>query len=107
MRGRTLTVPVIGRRAGFVLVAAAIAAAAMHYSHEDRPGPHGTVPIAGPVNPLASELTRCASIGTAAEEDDACEAAWAENRRRFFTYRPDASAAPSAIQAPTAKPEAR
>ena len=24
----------------------------------------------------------------AAQDDAACEAAWAENRRRFFTYRP-------------------
>ena len=29
----------------------------------------------------------------AAKDDAACEAAWAENRRRFFTYPPGASAA--------------
>ena len=34
------------------------------------------------------ELARCQAIGMAAKDDAACEAAWAENRRRFFTYRP-------------------
>ena len=36
----------------------------------------------------------------AAKDDAACEAAWAENRRRFFTYRP----APSAAATPAAAP---
>jgi len=36
----------------------------------------------------------------AAKNDGPCEAAWAENRRHFFTYRP----APSAASAPRADP---
>jgi len=36
---------------------------------------------------LARELARCREIGMAAKDDAACEAAWAENRRWFFTYR--------------------
>ena len=42
----------------------------------------------------------------AAKDDAACEAAWAENRRRFFTYRPADSAAstPPTDPQPAAKP---
>jgi hypothetical protein len=43
----------------------------------------------------------------AAKDDAACEAAWAENRRRFFTYRPadGAASTPPADPQPAAKPE--
>ena len=53
-------------------------------------------------DPLAPELARCQAIGMAAKDDAACEAAWAENRRRFFTYRP----ADSAASAPPTRSEA-
>ena len=58
-------------------------------------------------DPLAPELARCQAIGMAAKDDAACEAAWAENRRRFFTYRPADSAAstPPTDPQPAAKPE--
>ena len=64
------------------------------------------MPAAGS-DPLALELARCQAIGMAAKDDAACEAAWAENRRRFFTYRPADSAAPARTgeQNSTAKPE--
>jgi 1,6-anhydro-N-acetylmuramate kinase len=39
-------------------------------------------------DPLAAELSHCQSIGMAAQDDEACTYAWAENRRRFFTYQP-------------------
>ncbi len=38
-----------------------------------------------PADPLRSELQRCAGLGEAALADAACRAAWAENRRRFFS----------------------
>jgi hypothetical protein len=43
----------------------------------------------------------------AAKDDAACEAAWAENRRRFFTYRPAGSATstPPTDPQPAAKRE--
>ena len=52
--------------------------------------------LAAPVatDPLARELGRCRDIGVAAENDPACKAAWAENRRRFFTYAPSSAPAP-------------
>ena len=58
-------------------------------------------------DPLAPELARCQAIGMAAKDDAACEAAWAENRRRFFTYRPadSTASAPTTDPKPAAKPE--
>jgi conjugative transfer region protein TrbK len=47
-------------------------------------------------DPLTRELARCREIGTAAASDPACKAAWAENRRRFFTYTPSPAPAPEA-----------
>jgi len=35
-------------------------------------------------DPHAAELVRCNAIGSAALDDAACRAAWAENRRRFL-----------------------
>jgi conjugative transfer region protein TrbK len=36
-------------------------------------------------DPLRTELQRCGGLGEAALSDPACRAAWAENRRRFFS----------------------
>jgi hypothetical protein len=43
----------------------------------------------------------------AAKDDAACEAAWAENRRRFFTYRhaDGAVSAQSSYRKPAARSE--
>jgi conjugative transfer region protein TrbK len=88
MRGHLLDIPAIGRAAGFALVAAAIIATTAHFDrHKAEPKPVGAQP-APSAAPLAGELARCQSIGIAARNDVACAAAWAENRRRFFTYRP-------------------
>jgi len=37
---------------------------------------------------LAAAMARCQALGMAAENDAACQAAWAENRRRFFNDSP-------------------
>jgi conjugative transfer region protein TrbK len=100
MRGRLLNVPAIGRAAGFALVAAAIIAAAVHFEHDGHHAPPPAAGVSSPVDPLARELSRCQVLATAAKDDAACEAAWAENRRRFFTYQP----APSASGTPAAAP---
>jgi len=92
MRGHLLDIPAIGRAAGFSLVAAAIIATAAHFDRREAPQLI-TTPSGSSANPLAAELARCQSIGIAARNDAACAAAWAENRRRFFTYRPADSAA--------------
>jgi conjugative transfer region protein TrbK len=93
MRGRPLQIRTIARAIGYVVVAAAIAATALHFRHDGAGAP---APLRAPStgsDPLALELAHCQSIGMAAKDDAACEAAWAENRRRFFTYRPADSTA--------------
>ena len=88
MHGRPLDIAAFGRAAGFVLVAAAIIAIAVRFDpHKTEPSPNATT-SAPTADPLAAELARCQSIGMAAEDDSACASVWAENRRRFFTYRP-------------------
>jgi conjugative transfer region protein TrbK len=101
MRGRPFQIQAIARAAGYIAVAVAIAAAALHF----RQNAAGTATsLRTPSinsDPLAPELARCQSIGMAAKDEAACEAAWAENRRRFFTYRP----ADSTASAPTTDPK--
>ena len=78
-----------------VAVTAAAALTALSLRHVPVISLDPTV-LAAPVatDPLARELAHCREIGTAADSDPACKAAWAENRRRFFTYAP--SSAPAA-----------
>jgi conjugative transfer region protein TrbK len=98
MRGHLLDIPAFGRAAGFALVATAIVATTAHFDrHKAEPEPTTARPKPS-VDPLATELARCQSIGIAAQNDVACAAAWAENRRRFFTDRPADSVARTAPQ---------
>ena len=88
----------VSRLAGLLAVAAAAALAAAHLQHQPVASIAPAVLVKeAPADALARELARCRSIGIAAKDDGACEAAWAENRRRFFTYTPS----------PTQNPEAK
>jgi conjugative transfer region protein TrbK len=100
--------PAFVRAAGFAFVATAIVATTAHFDrHKVEPEPT-TARLKPSVDPLAAELARCQSIGIAAQNDVACAAAWAENRRRFFTDRPADSGAPTAPQQPAVpRPEDR
>ncbi|HQT85084.1 MULTISPECIES: putative entry exclusion protein TrbK-alt [Acidiphilium] len=100
MRARPLNLSTIGRAAGFVLVAGAIVATAISFHRDDSRQNAPAISPAIQSDPLARELARCQTIGMVAQTDGSCEAAWAENRRRFFTYRP----APSAASTPPANP---
>ncbi|HEX4077428.1 MAG TPA: putative entry exclusion protein TrbK-alt [Rhizomicrobium sp.] len=87
---RVPSITTIARAAGFTAVATVIAVTALQLRHESaeqtmRAG-RGVV---SPADPLALELARCRTIGIAAKDDRDCEAAWAENRRRFFAGAPD------------------
>jgi conjugative transfer region protein TrbK len=107
MRGQTFKPPGITRAVGYAAVAVAIAATALHVRHMGA-GASASLPTPSTESdPLAAVLARCQAIGTAAQNDAGCEAAWAENRRRFFTDRPAESAesAPATGQKPAAKPE--
>ncbi len=88
MGGRLLHLPASARAVGFVLVAIAMIAAALHF-HEPAShiAPHQTGSSAA-ADPLAVELKRCQGVAEEAKDDPACERAWAENSRRFFTYAP-------------------
>jgi conjugative transfer region protein TrbK len=98
MRGHLLDIPAIGRAAGFSLVAVAILATPLHFDRQKAEPEPTTARLKPSVDPLAAELARCQSIGIAAQNDAACAAAWAENRRRFFNYRAADSAARTAPQ---------
>ena len=92
MRGRLLNLPAIARAIGFAFVAIAIVTATLHSREtptrrEQRsPGP------AVSSDPLPEERKRCQVLATQAKDDAAREAAWAESRRRFFTYQPPSNA---------------
>ena len=103
MRDRPFNIIAIRRAAGFALVAATIIAAVVHFAHQDRRPGAPAVIIPWSPDLLARELARCQAIGMAAADDVACSAAWAENRRRFFTYRPPAAASP-AVAVPQTTP---
>jgi conjugative transfer region protein TrbK len=100
MRGRLLNMSAIGRAAGFALVGVALVAAALHFGtstpplHSQQASP---IPAA---DPLTDELQRCQAFAAQAKDDAACEATWAESRRRFFTYQPASSAADSPASSP-------
>jgi conjugative transfer region protein TrbK len=100
MRSRLLNMTALGRALGFAFVAAAIVTAALHFRTYE---PHIQGLHASPAataDPLTEELQRCQVLATQAKDDAGCEAAWAESRRRFFTYR----SAPSAAATPAAAP---
>jgi conjugative transfer region protein TrbK len=90
-----------GRALGFVAVAAIVVVIAVHLRRSDEVAFAPLPPASTPSDPLARELARCQGIGMAAEDDADCKAAWAENRRRFFTLPPDASAVGPATEQKT------
>ena len=109
MRGRPLDLGAWARALGLVAVTAAMIMASIHF----RDGDSGVVAPAKPgsappqTNSLAHELARCQSIGMAAQNNSACSSAWAENRRRFFTYRPADAAGLTTAPPALPKPEER
>jgi conjugative transfer region protein TrbK len=105
MRSGSSRISAITRAAAYAAVASVIGATVLTVRHNDRDTPASARAPATGSDPLASELARCQTIGMAAKDDAACEAAWAENRHRFFTYRPADSA--TSAQSSDRKPAAR
>ncbi len=91
MRGCLLNIPAIGRALGFAVIAAAVVAAALHFRTSE-PGIQGLQLTPRPPPIRLPKSFSAVGRSPQAKDDAACEAAWAENRRRFFTYRPAASA---------------
>lgn len=108
MCGHLLNISAIRRAAGFVTVAAAIVATAVHSDRQKREPERTAVRPVASVDPLAAELARYEALGMAAQNDASCEAVWAENRRRFFTYESgDSEAAATLPQTSAPKIEDR
>ena len=90
-------IPTLACAVAVVAVTAAAALTAVSLRHVPVISLDPTVLAAPPeTDPLTRELARCRDIGTAGDSDPACKAAWAENRRRFFTYTPSSAPAPEA-----------
>jgi conjugative transfer region protein TrbK len=88
MRTRLPHLASSARAVGFALVAIAMIAAALHFrASSSRIDLQPQAPTAA-LDPLAPEMRRCQLVAEQAKDDPSCEAAWAENRRRFFTYAP-------------------
>ncbi len=69
----------------------ALAASAVEVSREGKKSVE-PAPVGAAQDPLAIELERCNTITPTSARDDACERAWAENRRRFLgASRPSGS----------------
>lgn len=64
-----------------VITIAALAAAALAASAPPRHAPQSA---AAAPPPVSSALARCRTLGEAGGADPACQAAWADQRRRFF-----------------------
>lgn len=88
MRARLLHLSAIARATGFAVVAITMIAAVLHFHGQSSRVGTQRAKAATAGDPLAAELKHCELIAKAAKDKPACEAAWAENRRRFFTYAP-------------------
>jgi len=78
----------IARSAGCLAIAAAIALTALHLQTINQSSAQDARVVPVDAASLTSRLAHCQAIGMAAQNDAACDAAWTENRRRFFTVRP-------------------
>jgi conjugative transfer region protein TrbK len=79
--------PILGYLAVAVAVAVAVAiiAGALYLDRHRIQPPQPNVKTAiGQDDELARELARCEGLGSRAQDDQACVAAWAANRNRFF-----------------------
>jgi len=87
MRGHFLNYRAIGQALLYVGAVVAIIAVGVwlirHSQHRAIPRTDRTATNSS-ADVLQQQLARCQAIGTAAQSDQSCIAAWSENRRRFF-----------------------
>jgi conjugative transfer region protein TrbK len=104
MRIRLPDIGAFRRALGLVVVAVMLVLATMHFREQHArlspPAPRASSDL------LANEMAKCQALGMAAENDDACKAAWAENRRRFFAP-PSEGMPPTSTSKPNSAAEAR
>ncbi len=100
MRGCALTFGCLGLFLGYAAAGTGIVATLVHFAHEaNLAGRVGAI-LTPDKDGLARELARCQQMGIGASDDPRCQAAWAENRRRFFDYGSAVSTPQSAPRAP-------
>ena len=99
----------IAHGAGCLAIAAAIALTALHLRTNSQSSAQDARVAPVDADSLTSKLAHCQAIGMAAQNDASCETVWAENRRRFFTFRPSdyPPVKPRIDQPPAAKAEGR
>ena len=71
------------RAGGIAFAVLALAASAVEVGREGR-GAAAPIPAIAARDPLVAELQRCNTVTPTSGRDEACERAWAENRRRFL-----------------------
>ena len=92
---RRIGIKATARAIGLLAIGAAIVATDLHFRRSSvAPADRVDARAAAPSDPLTRELLRCQAIGIKAKDDAACEAAWAENRRRFFAPLSEHASAP-------------
>jgi conjugative transfer region protein TrbK len=90
---RLLKLTAIVPAAGFVLVTIVIATATLHFRNTPSPIEKRSAEPEAVSDPLTDGRKQCQLAATQAKDTATCEAFWAENRRRFFTYRSSPEAA--------------
>ena len=83
------------RAGGVAFAVLALAASAVEVSREEKESV-APAPVRAARDPLEIELERCNSVVPTSGRDDACERAWAENRRRFLGASHLSASAPAA-----------
>jgi conjugative transfer region protein TrbK len=66
------------------LVGVFVAALVTTHQRPAKPAVPQAPPVTAPDDPLSAELRRCSALGLQDASDPRCQAAWEENRRRFF-----------------------
>jgi conjugative transfer region protein TrbK len=79
------------RIAAGAFVAAVIVLAAIEATRAPDDAAQPTRPAPPSADPLTAEISRCAAMGEAALQDEACRRAWTEHRRRFLGLDPASS----------------
>jgi conjugative transfer region protein TrbK len=79
------------RIAAAILAAGVVALAAIEATRAPQDGGRPGGSAAPSADPLTAEISRCAALGEAALQDDACRRAWTEHRRRFLGLDPGQS----------------
>jgi conjugative transfer region protein TrbK len=94
MRGRLINWACAGTLIAYLAIGVAIVASEIYLNrHSTHPAvvPSTKFNVVSGNKQLLRDLARCQALGGRAQDDQACIAAWIENRRRFFGGAPKAA----------------